>query len=662
MTLWLVTLTTLLFPTAPNPVLPGAADVGVFQHAGVYYLMGVGTAGGMYTSRDLVHWSGPEQAFSMNNAWTSGPTAADTEIHACDMVLHNGVFHLYWSVNHGPLRQIGHAAANTPTGPYREPVTELPFDGRIDPHCFQDDDGRLYFYTVKFTMGNVIYGQSMDSPERVADTPEPLLTALPKTWETLDTPPTAVNEGPFVVKYQDRYYLIYNANHTSRRYGNYALGVAEADSPLGFRNSGKYPFPVMRSNHDPKHAGVVIPEGLPEIKNAGQPNLVRGPNGIEWWLVYFADRDRRSQYIDRAHFFCRELFIEGPTCPETPGYHPSPALPSFRDLFDGDGGIETRWDLDGAWSVKDGELHLTSAGETTTARATIPGSRCYVLETVVQYRGDGSGRFGVVAWDNGRNSSLIIGLDRKKNTVFHTLRQGKRTKERSLPLPGDFNWDGPHRLRVENNDGAFKVYLGAVLLDMLHASVKGHGPGTAGLFAEGYNASFDHFMLTCGWDEWGRDIHGWRTPPGRHVHGRDKGLTLAAGQSAFKGDALRCYEFSTQIQGKASGGIYPVYLDDANYLRLTVNEDFTEIKTDGKHHGQALEKRTFPIRPRIHRAHDASENGNNLRIVKLQDKVILFAEGLELGEIPGLWPDAHVGLFAGEGPCTFNGITLYELP
>ena len=122
----------------------------MFQHAGVYYLMGVGTSGGMYTSRDLMHWSGPEHAFSMNNAWTSGPAAADTEIHACDMVLRNGVFHLYWSVNHGPLRQIGHALADTPPGPYREPVTEVPFDGRIDPQCFQDEDSRLYFYTVKY--------------------------------------------------------------------------------------------------------------------------------------------------------------------------------------------------------------------------------------------------------------------------------------------------------------------------------------------------------------------------------------------------------------------------------------------------------------------------------------------------------------------------------
>ena len=34
-------ITSSLLLGAPNPVLPGVADVGVFRHAGVYYLMGV---------------------------------------------------------------------------------------------------------------------------------------------------------------------------------------------------------------------------------------------------------------------------------------------------------------------------------------------------------------------------------------------------------------------------------------------------------------------------------------------------------------------------------------------------------------------------------------------------------------------------------------------
>lgn len=99
----LLVLAGFLLPGAPNPVLPKTNDIGVMRHAGEYFLMGMGTAGGVFTSDDLVRWSGPHHAFSMDNAWTDGPAATDDNIHACDLVCLNGVFHLYWSVNHGEV-------------------------------------------------------------------------------------------------------------------------------------------------------------------------------------------------------------------------------------------------------------------------------------------------------------------------------------------------------------------------------------------------------------------------------------------------------------------------------------------------------------------------------------------------------------------------------
>ena len=57
-----------------------------------------------------------------------------------------------------------------------------------------------------------------------------------------------VAEGPWVMKYRDRYYMMYNANHTSTEWGNYQLGVAEADFPLGFQNGNKYSYPVVGCN------------------------------------------------------------------------------------------------------------------------------------------------------------------------------------------------------------------------------------------------------------------------------------------------------------------------------------------------------------------------------------------------------------------------------
>lgn len=655
-------ITSSLLLGAPNPVLPGVADAGVFRHAGTYYIMGVGTSGGVYTSEDLVHWSGPVQAFSMKNAWAIGPAATDDNIHACDMVLHNGVFHLYWSVNNGDLRQIGHAVADAPTGPFLEPITDSPFDGRIDPQCFQDDDGRYYFYTVKFLTGNIIFGQPMTGPQTLSGASWFLLIPRFNTWETADTPATFINEGPFVVRYRQRYYMIYNANHTGGEYGNYALGVAESETPLGFNNATKYDFPVLRSNRDFKYAGVEPDPALPLVKNCGQPNLVRGPNGIEWWLVYFADREHRAQYIDRAHFFGRELFLEGPTTADTPGYHPVPALPSFRDLFEREDTLDAGWDSEGPWRIDEGALHAPEDIPVAVARARLPESRHYIIETTLRYHGNGNGRFGVVAWDDGRGSRALIGLDRVQNAAFRLAIQGRHKREWSVPLPPGFNWDGPHTLRIENNAGNLTVYLGPLLLDRLGGRIRSDAPGSTGLFAEGCSPAFDSFSCTRGWDEYGRAFRGWSGPAG-HLHpGSARGLVLRPGQSVFKGDALRHYEFSTQIQEKGTGGLYPVYVDEANFLRVVPVSGFTEIKVTGMHRGEAIPERVFPVRPRVHRAHGASGNGNHLRAVKLADRVVLFVEGLELGEIEGSWQDSRVGLFAAGDSCTFDGLTLFELP
>ena len=113
---------------------------------------------------NLIDWRGPFHAAAMDNSWATGDAGRDSEIHASDFKYINGTFHHYWSVNFRDLRQIGHAVSHNPLGPYIEPVKDKWFSGRIDPYLFIDDDGKMYFYTVKFTDGNVIWGRRMDDP------------------------------------------------------------------------------------------------------------------------------------------------------------------------------------------------------------------------------------------------------------------------------------------------------------------------------------------------------------------------------------------------------------------------------------------------------------------------------------------------------------------
>jgi GH43 family beta-xylosidase len=232
-----------------NPVLLNVADAGVLRYNGQYYIGGVRTNGSFYVSNDLINWKGPHHVFSMNNRWATGTASGDNQIHANDMVYINGMFHLYWSVNHfgndKDVRHIGHAAAKDVLGPYKEPDSLTWLDSRIDPKLFVDDDGKLYMYMVKFTDGNTIWGRPMKDPGTFSGPPVFHYASLPNTWETMDN---RVIEGPWVIKYRKNYYMMYNANHTSTQWGNYILGVAQSKTPLGFNNGNKYSYPVLQSN------------------------------------------------------------------------------------------------------------------------------------------------------------------------------------------------------------------------------------------------------------------------------------------------------------------------------------------------------------------------------------------------------------------------------
>jgi hypothetical protein len=232
-----------------NPVINDVPDVGVTCFNGKYYLAGVNTNGGFYISSDLVNWNGPVHVFSMNNEWAKGKPFGDNQVHAVDLRYWNGKFHFYWSVNYWGVQNttvhVGHAVADNILGPYIEPDQVNWFDDRIDPHLLMDSDSSFYFYTVKFTDGNTIYGQRLSDPWTHTSSPKLLFNSLPGTWERMDN---NVTEGPEVIKYRSKYYLMYNANHTANSYGNYALGVAEAEDPLGFNSANKYPHPVVQTN------------------------------------------------------------------------------------------------------------------------------------------------------------------------------------------------------------------------------------------------------------------------------------------------------------------------------------------------------------------------------------------------------------------------------
>jgi GH43 family beta-xylosidase len=712
----------------PNPVLPRVADAGVIRYNGKYYIGGVRTDGDFYHSSDLVKWEGPTHVLDMNNEWTRGTGAGNNQIHANHMICIDGVFHLYWSVNHWGddkhIVHVAHAEADNILGPYVEPVKETWMDNRIDPMVFRDDDGRLYMYMVRFTDGNTIWARPMKDARTFAGPVIYQYASLPGTWERMDN---RVIEGPWVIKYRSRYYMMFNANHTGTDWGNYQLGVAEADAPMAFNNGTKYPYPLLMSNQTPleeEYANLLMfregdydpmfaystakPKGewqdtsfddgswsrgraafssnrtegstvrrqgtkwddgqiyvrkafsatdagvgnlalrvhhdaparvwlngrliyesdkpdyrmvnltaaqrkllrdgtnilaaessrgrsggffdvaLFDIKQTvaddilyspGQPNIVRGLNGFEWWLVYMANKNRepRSQYINRIHFFDKTMYADNVTSTATQGYFPTPSKPTFGDVFDTADKLGD-WTFSGApWSIAGGEMCSTNGASTALLGDERKASQ-YLFETGVNADDDA----GIVAWWKDHHNWLRVGLDAKTNKWYTEMSRNGRTSKEFYPLTDGFRFGVYHTLTVERNGDRITVRIDDLTRTSEPLVVEGlEGDGVPGLFATSRTA-FDGVTYTIGWDEFDGGITGWDQSAG-NFRVTDAGLevTSEAPFSALKGNPLNDYEYSLQITSnndRGSAGIYAAWVDSNNHIAVTIDHDTKRLK------------------------------------------------------------------------------------
>jgi beta-xylosidase len=259
-----------------NPLIPDTlADPAVILHAGVYYLYATGEVDGdngtrVYTSRDLVQWERGPVVFRPGQPHVWAPDVwRDPE---------SGRFYLYYTVN----RTVGVARSDGPAGPFRE-VKKF-FDHAIDAHLFRDDDGRLYLYFVRLP-GFWITVQPMASPTEPSGESRVILQPE-EDWEKRAG---HVTEGPWMIKRQRRYYLLYSGSGANTP--EYAVGYAMADNPMG---------PFARAKHNPiirRSEGVFGP---------GHGCALQDGTG-QWWHIYHQKRTDRVEWdrfvaMDRLWF------------------------------------------------------------------------------------------------------------------------------------------------------------------------------------------------------------------------------------------------------------------------------------------------------------------------------------------------------------------------
>lgn len=250
-----------------NPVIDHLADPAVLRYKDKYYLYPTGgSVDGycVYTSPDLVNWQ-------------KGPTVYDERsgVMAPDVWKDpdSGKFYLYWTTGD---QKIGVAVSDNPLGQFKD-VGQL-VDRAIDAHMFRDDNGNLYLYYVKFP-GFKITVQPMKNAIEPQGHPKVILQPESEWEKRYDK----VTEAPWVLKHNQKYYLLYSGTHTKSPH--YAIGYAVADNPEG---------PFKRAPNNPvvhRDKGVFGPGHCSVVKDGNE----------KMWLVYHQKRNADLNY-DR--FIC----------------------------------------------------------------------------------------------------------------------------------------------------------------------------------------------------------------------------------------------------------------------------------------------------------------------------------------------------------------------
>lgn len=166
----------------------------------------------LYTSTDMVNWTGHGAVASLKDfSWVP----YDNGAWAVQCVERNGKFYLYCPMPGGV--GIGVLVANTPYGPFRDPIGGPLIknsDHDIDPTVLIDDDGQAYMY-----WGNpkVYYVKLNDD-------------MISYSGEIMQDPTTPANyqEGPWVWKHNNFYYMAYASTCCPE-----GIGYAMSDKPNG---------------------------------------------------------------------------------------------------------------------------------------------------------------------------------------------------------------------------------------------------------------------------------------------------------------------------------------------------------------------------------------------------------------------------------------------
>lgn len=164
----------------------------------------------VYSTNDMANWQDHGAVLSLDDFdW------ADLNAWAPQAVERNGKFYLYVPMRlNGAQMGIGVGVSDSITGPYSDARgSPLVADGEIDPTVFIDDDNQAYLF---WGNPNLWYAKLNEDMISFASEPQKIELTVegfgPREGEQSAERPTAYEEGPWLYKRGDTYYMIYAAN------------------------------------------------------------------------------------------------------------------------------------------------------------------------------------------------------------------------------------------------------------------------------------------------------------------------------------------------------------------------------------------------------------------------------------------------------------------
>lgn len=247
--------------TKRNPVFPGwYADPEIHFFAGRYWIYP--TCSTVYedqlyyeafSSDDLETWTNEGKILDLRDV----PWSTNRAAWAPTVAEKNGKYYIYFSAGDGA--GLGVAVADHPAGPFVEPrpeplVKEYHFGAQpIDAHAYVDEDGQAY----------LIWGGWRHCV--MAKLGEDMISLAS---EIVEITPENYVEGPFMIKRNGTYYLMWSEGSWGDATYNVAYGRAE---------TAWGPFP--------REAAIFLP--TPEIaSSAGHHSVLNLPGTDEWVICY----------------------------------------------------------------------------------------------------------------------------------------------------------------------------------------------------------------------------------------------------------------------------------------------------------------------------------------------------------------------------------------